>query len=53
MVDLFASFAVRDDGLNNSNIGWVIKALRVPMFDEIAIYVSSVSLSCTYHESAV
>ena len=36
-----------------SLIGWEIRALRIPMFDEVAIFVSSVSLSCTYHESAV
>ena len=34
-------------------IGWEIRALRVPTFDEVAIFGSSVSLSSTYHESAV
>ena len=31
---------------------WKIKRLRVPMFDEVAIFVSNVSLSRTCHESA-
>ena len=38
---------------NVSTKGWEKRALRVAMFDEVAIFVSSVSLSCRYHKSAV
>lgn len=31
---------------------WMIETLRVPMFDEVAVFVSNVSLSGTCHESA-
>ena len=46
------SFGV-DSAMSTIIVGWEIRALRVRMFDEVAIFVSSVLLSYTCHESAV
>ena len=32
-------------------VGWEVRALRVPMSDEVVVFVSSVSFLCTYHKS--